>query len=64
VKWEIDLTGANAFSNVDLDGTVSGGSLALKEYLDNPQLRIGIAFAEAPSVAQKLRFDNIVVRAE
>jgi hypothetical protein len=64
VKWSVDLSGTNAFSNVDLDGTISGGDSLLKDYLDNPNLRIGIPYTEAPSVALKVRFDNIVVRVE
>jgi hypothetical protein len=64
VKWSVDLSGTNAFSNVDLDGMISGGGSLMKGYLDNPTLRIGIPHAQSPSVAQKLRFDNIVVRVQ
>lgn len=64
LKWEYDFSGANAFSNVDLDGTISGGGSLLKDYLADTTLELGITFAETPSVAQKVRYDNIVVRVE
>lgn len=64
VKWDVDFSGANAFSNVDLDGTISGGGSLLKDYLADATLKLGVTFAETPSVAQKIRYDNIVVRVE
>jgi hypothetical protein len=64
VKWELDFSGANAFSNVDLDGTISGGGSLLKGYLADATLKLGLTFAETPSVAQRIRYDNIVVRVE
>lgn len=61
VRWEITFGGTSAFSNVNVNGKSSGGSINANDFLGSPEVRVGIASILGAEAAQVIRYDNLVV---
>jgi hypothetical protein len=61
IVWEIDFTGAKAYSNITVDGDTTGEELHMKPFLGELDIKLGIGFTDGASGPWEIHIDNLVV---